>query len=357
MCMLLSKCEGSKKLLQCSLAHAEQRVLQMAEKLIFSDVDGTLVHIADDALQRWGRLSEDGGSFTTHDGLEIKVRALPPSSTGMQAFISERTLHLVSLIRQAGHRFVLISGARSSTFLERLPYLPAADAYVMENGGRIFMPAGNSALTAAPIIEDLEWRGLHDAAPMVLESVPPSKRPGALWDFFRKLAGEGWTCDAHRYLTEFRVSLQKSPSKAEADLQNVIHSLRPELACSFNLGSADFYPATSGKDKAAEYLMKVWGFGSESTLSMGDDDNDLALAKLVGHTYIPGFTAESVRAAVQEDPQAFTVAKDGAFLGTHEVLELIAAFGKPCRSWQPLLGYLIFASLAVVLVHRRQRRL
>ena len=133
---------------------------------------------------------------------------------------------------------------------------------------------------------------------------------------------EGWTCDANKYSTDFRVSVKKSHGKTEADLRVVIDALPSNLACSFNLGSADFYPATSGKDKAAKYLMKALGhFDKDATVSMGDDDNDLALAKVVGHTYIPGFTAESVRTAVQEEPQAFTVAKHGAFLGTHEVLE------------------------------------
>jgi hypothetical protein len=37
----------------------------------------------------------------------------------------------------------LISGARLSTLLMRLPYLPAADAYVCENGGRIFYPGSD----------------------------------------------------------------------------------------------------------------------------------------------------------------------------------------------------------------------
>ena len=328
----------------------------MPKKLIFSDIDGTLVHIDDDALQRWGRVSEDGRVFTTAVGGQISLRALPPSSTGTQAFISEQTLLLVSELRQAGHVFVLISGARSSTFLERLPYLPAADAYVMENGGRIFIPARKPALTAAPIVEDLKWRKRHHvAAPVILDSVPPSQRPGILWDLFRKLDQEGWACDANKYSTDFRVSVKKSPGKSDADLRSIIEALPADLACSFNLGSADFYPATSGKDKAAEYLMNAWGFDKESTLSMGDDDNDLALAKVVGHTYIPGFTAESVRTAVQEDPQAFTVAKDGAFLGTHEVLRLMAAFNTS-GSWRPLWGCVLVASVAVMLVHRRHRR-
>lgn len=105
----------------------------MSPKLIFSDIDGTLVHIADDKLQRYGTLSEDGRLFRVAEestGPALAVRPLPVSSTGTVAFISEKTLKLVAELRKKGHLFVLISGARSSTFMERLPYLPAADAYV-----------------------------------------------------------------------------------------------------------------------------------------------------------------------------------------------------------------------------------
>ena len=327
----------------------------MPKKLIFSDIDGTLVHISDDALLNWGTLSEDGRTFETKNGGPIAIRPLPPSSTGTQAFISEKTLQLVADLRRAGHLFVLISGARSSTFMERLPYLPAADAYVMENGGRIFLPSRDSN-TAAPIVEDLEWRSRHEAAPMVLESLPPSDRPGVLWELYTKLQREGWVCDANKYSTDFRVSLKKSKGKSASDLEKVISNLPPQLASSFNLGMADIYPSSSGKDKAAEYLMQKFGFPKEDSISMGDDDNDLALARVVGHTYIPGFTADSVRQAVAAKPLAFTVAKSGAFQGTHEVLERIQELH--IRSARPgLVGSMVAISLLLLFARRvRQRR-
>lgn len=46
--------------------------------------------------------------------------------------ISTATLRLFAALRLLGVRLVLVSGARSSTLLQRLPYLPAADAYVCE---------------------------------------------------------------------------------------------------------------------------------------------------------------------------------------------------------------------------------
>ena len=49
--------------------------------------------------------------------------------------ISVQTLTALAKLREAGVRLVLITGARMSTLLQRLPFLPAADAFVCENGG------------------------------------------------------------------------------------------------------------------------------------------------------------------------------------------------------------------------------
>mmetsp|Transcript_114185 Transcript_114185/g.333823 ORF Transcript_114185/g.333823 Transcript_114185/m.333823 type:complete len:342 (-) Transcript_114185:133-1158(-) len=334
-------------------------------QVVFSDVDGTLVHLARD-LQSLGSFTEDGLHFSSSDGGVIAVRALPPSSTGLQGYISERTLELVAELRLSGHLFVLISGARSTTIFERLPFLPAADAYVTENGGRIFFPVeAAGAPTAAPIMEDEEWRSLHAAAgPAAQGSVPPAERSGELWDLYRSMKQDGWECDANRYSTSFRVGLSKSAAKTAADLQAITEGLPATLAASCNLGAADIYPATSGKDMAAQYLMRKFGVGPEATVSMGDDDNDLALAAIVRHTYVPGFTADSVRAAVAADPAAFTVSEVGGFAGTNELLARIA-FDLGRNSYHPWPGHprmgtvLPFAALMLIgyaFMRSRRRR-
>ena len=58
---------------------------------------------------------------------------------------------------------VLITGARTATLLQRLPFLPSADAYVAENGGRIFYP-DQTLPTAMPLMEDTKWRKSHNPA-------------------------------------------------------------------------------------------------------------------------------------------------------------------------------------------------
>ena len=66
-------------------------------------------------------------------------------------------------MRKGGVKLVLITGARLATLLMRMAFLPAADAYVCENGGRIYYP-GASLAVALPIAEDLDWRKRHNAS-------------------------------------------------------------------------------------------------------------------------------------------------------------------------------------------------
>ena len=68
-------------------------------------------------------------------------------------------------MRKGGIKLVLITGARVSTLLQRMAYLPAADAYICENGGRIFYPDSSLPL-ALPVTEDMQWRHKHNATGM-----------------------------------------------------------------------------------------------------------------------------------------------------------------------------------------------
>jgi hypothetical protein len=52
----------------------------------------------------------------------------------LQGIISGKSIHQTAALRAAGVKFVIVSGARNSTVLQRLPFLPAADAYISENG-------------------------------------------------------------------------------------------------------------------------------------------------------------------------------------------------------------------------------
>lgn len=68
---------------------------------------------------------------------DAELLTAPPSSTGKVAAISTLTLRKVAALRTKSCKFAIITGARLSTLLSRLPYLPQADAFVCENGDMI----------------------------------------------------------------------------------------------------------------------------------------------------------------------------------------------------------------------------
>jgi len=101
-------------------------------RIIFSDIDGSLIH--------YPKNDDDETMQSLEDDHNNQILALPPSATGMKGIISSKTLATCRDLCQKGIKLVLVSGMRTSTLLNRLSYLPKADAYCVESGGRIFYP-------------------------------------------------------------------------------------------------------------------------------------------------------------------------------------------------------------------------
>ncbi|EFJ50453.1 hypothetical protein VOLCADRAFT_103907 [Volvox carteri f. nagariensis] len=280
--------------------------MSQTARIVFSDIDGTIMH-EPKTIDR-----------------DAAVLLTPPSASGRQGVISAATLHLVAQLRSRGALFVVITGARLSTLLMRLPYLPAADAYVCENGGRILYP-GSDLPTACPITEDAEWRSSHDQVVGSVEqdAVQPKDRTGSLWELYRRLLAEGWYLDANGYTTSFRVHARGD--KTMDDLRGLAAFRSEGLSCSFNLGAADFYPATSGKVMAARHLMVRFGVAAKDCCFLCDDDNDLELAREVGRAFLPSISSDSVRQAAEARPEHFVVAKcEGqGVAATEEMLQAV----------------------------------
>lgn len=235
-------------------------------KVVFSDVDGTLAHYPEDVES----IAEERGN---------KIVRLPPSSTGMRGIISSRTFVKAKQIREKGVKLVLISGMRTATLLKRLPYLPRADAYCSEAGGRIFYPsdkgfliepvefdgASKEDLQSFCITEDIQWRlkmEQPDAAgkegyignpfdDAKQEPVPVELRTSALWTHAQHLVKLGYVIDSKGYSSCFRLTRNQQEADAPDgdfdDLMNGKIACPPELGTSTNLGSVDFYPIASGK--------------------------------------------------------------------------------------------------------------
>lgn len=103
-------------------------------RIIFSDIDGSLIHYPEKNDKH------DKDEIALRSDVNNTILALPASATGMRGVISSQTLAYCSALRSKGIKLVLVSGMRTSTLLGRLPFLPKADAYCTEAGGRIFYP-------------------------------------------------------------------------------------------------------------------------------------------------------------------------------------------------------------------------
>jgi hypothetical protein len=70
---------------------------------------------------------------------------------------------------------VLISGMRTTTLFQRLPYLPRADAYVSESGGRIFYPRNiiTTTTTTSTLVREDKTEEEHIVHPKSYPNMPP----------------------------------------------------------------------------------------------------------------------------------------------------------------------------------------
>eukprot|EP00550_Attheya_septentrionalis_P002661 CAMPEP_0198290122 /NCGR_PEP_ID=MMETSP1449-20131203/8086_1 /TAXON_ID=420275 /ORGANISM="Attheya septentrionalis, Strain CCMP2084" /LENGTH=342 /DNA_ID=CAMNT_0043988567 /DNA_START=609 /DNA_END=1634 /DNA_ORIENTATION=- len=325
---------------------------QSTLRVVFSDVDGTLVHY-----------SEKPQNELDADPVN-PILYLPPSKTGMRGIISSRTLQLCRKVRQspAGSNklvcFVLISGMRTSTLLQRLPFLPKADAYCCEAGGRIFYPielnsemgsknksivaiihpksflgASEDDLKPFGLIEDMEWKSqmaqLDAAGSDGYNDVPMVQRKGSLWDYARALVSHGYTIDSTGYSSCFRVNRkQQDPSQIGIRQWDALTSgtLMPSLSAdaygldsSVNLGCVDFYPRHSGKKNCCEYLVKRFCDDlsgdaasklSEFAVCLCDDDNDLEMAMACQHAFVPSISSSSMTETIRANPHQFTLTEN-----------------------------------------------
>jgi hydroxymethylpyrimidine pyrophosphatase-like HAD family hydrolase len=291
-------------------------------RAVFSDLDGTLVHFSQWFGKHGVRVIDGsvGGDPTravveNDTGERRACRVLPESTMG-PGYVSERTIELVGELRERGTLFVVITAARKSTLLERLPFLPPCDVAVCECGSRIYY--GDQL--------DTEWASRFEAISGPLETdVPVEQRPQPLWQLCRKMRDAGLRVDTRSYYGCFRVSAS-SPHEAE-QLEGFRNSLNPtQIACTMNLGKYDFYPAACGKGNAVKYLQAKFGVRKAESAALFDDDNDLPMAAECALQLLPALTSDSIVEAVRAHPE-WQVAKrcgQGVF-AVEELIESVLA--------------------------------
>ena len=239
-----------------------------------------------------------------------KILTLPTSSTGLAGSISAQTLCQLREIRRTRIRtnranntttpkkkrikVVLISGMRTTTFFQRLPYLPKADAYCTENGGRIFYPCTTTMTTGIlrwvqpehfqgceeedvtpfGIREDTVWKermrhALHGAKnsppptrtseTTMTRTTPPNPgdhhdvlspeaeketfhKEGVFWDFARDLVqNKHFVVDTTGYSTCFRVNRKQQQQQRQRTTLPP-QPPTPEFHSTTNPSSSSSYP-------------------------------------------------------------------------------------------------------------------
>lgn len=293
-------------------------------KVVFSDLDGTLVHYPKEFLAYADIISETEDEAVIsykHTGVQRACSVLK-SLTGGNSYISKRTLELIADLRRLGIIFVIITGARSSTYALRRPKLPAADYEFWENGGRKIKAGEMDTEYTARITGD---SSTLKTTTIDINITPYTRESTAeLWKCYTELDKAGWTLDSRNYLANFRVIVGRDGEHSdEAFSKTVVPTLASRgLATSYNLGKADIYPAVSGKANAARHVLDLHNYSPEQSIALFDDDNDLELGALCGRGFLPGVTHPSVLKALEKHPH-WTLTEERGFLGTESALESI----------------------------------
>lgn len=300
--------------------------------VLFSDLDGTLVHYPKD-LQQYATIEDHtptSATITYNTTGEKRLCTTLLSKTGGPSYISNRTKDLIAQLRSLGVIFVIITGARTSTYIKRRPYLPSADFEFYENGGRKLK---NGVLDPSWTDRFVYQVGkVAERETLLPEPKALEEREGSLWELCRRMTREGWKVDTRDYMTNFRVDVAKSEGKTESDFQKIVEEecAAKGLATSFNLGKADFYPAGSGKANAAKHVLEELGLEREEAAAMFDDDNDLELGRFCGRCFLPGVTHKSVLEEIEKQP-SWVLSERKGVLGTESVLEMIIEIRKGSR--------------------------
>lgn len=284
-------------------------------RAIFSDLDGTLVHFPAWFNAHGATLD---GAVVRCAGREPRACRLLPSSTMGDGCVSERTVQLVDALRAEGVLFVVVTAARKSTLLERLPLLPRCDVAVCETGSRIYEVGADGALTL-----DQGWaERLAPVCGPLERAEPPEERPEPLWALYRALRAAGFFVDGRSYYGCFRCDTRGDAADEERLRALLARVVPAGVAWAMNLGKYDFFPEASGKGNAVAYLQaRLGGLEADECAALFDDDNDLPMAARCGTRMLPGLTSESVRYAVAEHPEWEVAPSAG--LGVYAIEELL----------------------------------
>ncbi|GJQ08680.1 hypothetical protein GpartN1_g471.t1 [Galdieria partita] len=288
-------------------------------RIVFSDLDGTLVHYPQE-LRRYSFVEElEDGKFLVRykDSGEERICLALPSTTRGYSLISLETCQRIKEIRDKGMHFVYISGARTVTFERRRSFLPLVDFEVFENGGVITQQGK----------VDLEWQQniFNFIGSKYSLQTPVEERQGSLWDVYRLLSQKGFTLDVNGYLTQFRVRVPESNTRLAEEWSHLEPEIQQKMNVQVvsNLNLLDVIPSVSGKENAAKYILTKLQLDPSHAVFLMDDDNDLKLAHECGQVVVVNISHPKVLEQLKSDGSKWHRVQKQGVLASEEALDYI----------------------------------
>lgn len=289
----------------------------LVPQIIFSDIDGTVVHYEKDMHSQGYTLESTGvdsqgretAVFSHVSGRNVRCLKVPSLTLG-GGFISEATLSLVDVLRdEFGVYFVLMTGARTSTMLMRRASatLPKTEFDVCEGGGSMWRRQSCDDKQDVPHM--VEWSRQFEPLCGPPQDEDAEFRQGALWDIYRTLIEDGFALDAKSFSTSFLVLVSESPrvKSGHMSVDEAQFYLRNRFGNTTDLGGKGFWYVTnlgkgqvicsgSGKHEAMKFILETLKIEHPklSAIALFDDENDLEFAAMCGAGFLPSIAHEVV---------------------------------------------------------------
>ncbi len=230
-------------------------------KIIFSDIDGTLMH----------RYSNE------KHGIKM-----PTEYNYIGRHVADRIEGIIGL----GNTFILATARRKASY-DNLSHLIPHKGVILEAGGLILEDG----------IADKEWlRQLYNSIG------PIGERMGQMWDYEKHLIKKGITIEPGERYASIRINLGKMSKEEAYALKKEIDQEAGglELKTVISWPMLDIIPKASGKENAAKFLTKKYGFNVKDTIGIGNDISDIEMLKYAAMPFCPGNAVDSVKEAVKK---------------------------------------------------------
>lgn len=265
-------------------------------KLVFSDVDSTLIH---------PHSKNEYGEYLGSSGLLLVDRG---------SFLSPQVVDRIQRIKGYGIPFIFITSRRLATY-NNLVAVVQPTIGILEDGGVIVDDRGNF---------DMDWlRLMENTIGPAHDVINGIKAGGDLWGFKRMLEARYKESSEMRFadegfLASFKIEfpISDKPLLARdisAYLSDKGITFPDSLKYSYNskYNSLVIIPRQAGKANAAKYIADRHHVAMENVAAMGDDYNDQDVLRLAGYAFTTSDAEEQIRELVAGKEKGWIISSGG----------------------------------------------